>query len=41
MMLVPPLEAPSIQLKPMTDLVVTAGSLVGESGASGTNTITP
>lgn len=38
---VPPLEAPSSQLKPITDLVVTDGSLVGDSGASGTSTITP
>jgi hypothetical protein len=38
---VPPFEAPSDQLKPMTDLVVTAGLLMGDTGASGTRTISP
>jgi hypothetical protein len=41
MTLVPPFDAPSDQLKPMTDLVVTAGLFMGNTGASGTSTISP
>ena len=38
---VPPFEAPSDQLKPISDLSVIAGLLIGDTGASGTSTITP